>query len=258
MSADLSAVSGGAVSGASGAWQRGISPSVVSGTSVGASLRKMKPPPKPDEKPLIQFAFNPERITLSHMYTNVSVTGTQLDDRIKSLGFLEIGIDKVYLTGPSTKEDADTLLGWSRPISAITIGTRCKEEKTEPAELRFSWGAELVWQVRLRSVNVTYTRFDGATGNPIRAEVRLGLYSDLTPQPPTANPTSGGPAGRSAHVLDRSECLASLAAANYDRPGAWRMIARANSIDDPLRVAPGTALYLPEPGELSSGASGQP
>ena len=141
---------------------------------------------------MIRFAFNPERITLSHMYTNVSVTGSQLDDQIKSLGFLEIGIDKVYLTGPSTKSDADTLLGWSRPISAITIGARCKETKTEPAELQFSWGAAMTWQVRLRSVTVVYTRFDGATGRPIRAEVRLGLYSDLIQTRPRANPTSGG------------------------------------------------------------------
>jgi len=215
----------------------------------------MRPAPRPGETPVIRFAFNPERITLSHMYTNVSVTGSQLDDQIKSLGFLEIGIDKVYLTGPSTKSDADTLLGWSRPISAVTIGARCKETKTEPAELQFSWGAALTWQVRLRSVTVVYSRFD-PTGKPIRAEVRLGMYSDLTPTRPPGNPTSGGPAGRSAHVLDSSECLASLAAANYNKPGAWRMIARANAIDDPLRVAPGTALFLPEPGELGNGVSG--
>lgn len=245
--------SAGAVSGMTRPRSNAIS---LGRPAVGASLSKVQPPPKPDETAMIRFAFNPERITVSHMYTNVSVTGSSVDDNIKALGFLEIGIDKVYLIGPSTKSDAEALIKWSCPVPAVSVGTAGPEQKAEPVELKFDWGAELSWQVRLRSVTVVYTRFDGQTGKPIRAEVRLGMYSNITPSLPSPNPTSGGPAGRSGHVLDSSECLASLAAANYDRPSAWRMIARANAIDDPLRVAPGTAIYLPEPGELGNSAGG--
>lgn len=224
---------------------------------VGASLRKLHPPPEPDETAMVRFVFNPERISLSHTYTNTSITATSIEDLIKSLGFLEIGISKVYLIGPSTQSDANTLIEWSYPVPVVNAAGE-NEKKVEPIDLQFGWGAELSWQVRLRSVNIAYTRFDGDSGKPIRAEVGLGMYSSLAADLPHGNPTSGGPAGRSGHVLDSSECLASLAAAKYDRPGAWRIIARANAIDDPLRVAPGTAIYVPEPGELGNGAGGRP
>lgn len=279
MSAELSAISGSAISGrasgggsaAGGAiasrgavigsqrlpaakppgWKPGVSPG-------RARLRKVTPAPKPDEIAEVVFAFNPERITLSHTYTNTSTQATNLDDQIKTLGFLEITLSKLYLIGDLTKANAQALLDWSRPLPTTTPCGNGKQKKSEPSELRFSWGSGLTWKVRMRSVNISYVRFT-SSGKPTRAEVTIGIYSSLANQlPPSGNPTSGGPAGRSAHVLDSSECLASLAAANYDKPGAWRRIASANGIDDPLRVAPGTQIYLPEPGELVGGAGGTP
>lgn len=39
--------------------------------------------------------------------------------------------------------------------------------------------------------------------------------------------------------------------AAYGRPGAWRNVARANRITDPLRVRPGTEIFLPNLDELA-------
>jgi nucleoid-associated protein YgaU len=218
------------------------------GTAGVASLKKVYPGPKPGEPPEIKFSLNPERISVSHTYKTEGATGNTLTDQINSLGNIEIIIDKILLFGPGTKSNCDTLIDWSCPAPP-----KMRQQTSEPISLRLLWGTGISYQVYLRQVSITYTRFAEGTGNPIRAEVRLNLYRGLTTTLPPTNPTSGGPAGRSSHVVDSSECLASLAQDAYGRPGAWRRIAQANSIDDPLRVRPGTQLYLPEPGEPAAG-----
>lgn len=218
-----------------------------------AALTRITPPALRDgEMADIKFAFNPERISYSHTARQEEVSSTgQAEELIKNLGNLEIGIDKVVLVGPETKAMCNSLLLWSTPVSGeISPGV------IGQFDLAFTWGVGFFELVRMRSATINYTRFNGLTGEPIRAEVRLQLFRGMDPVRPFTNPTSGGPAGRSSHVLDSSECLPSLAASRYGRPGAWRQIARANAIDDPLRVRPGTTVYLPEPGSsgLADGA----
>lgn len=255
MTADLSAAGGQATK-----WVRATPtpPKLASGApGIGASLRKLEPPPRPGETTEVKFAINPERISVSHTLKTEGATGATFEDQIKSLGYIEISIDRVLMLGASTQSDCDTLIGWSAP-SPVTIGIRRQQKYARPVLLQFMWGTGLNWEVYLRQVSANYLRFADQTGMPIRAEVRLNLYRTLTTKmPPRQNPTSGGPPGRSAHVLDSSECLASLAETNYGRPGAWRRIAQANSIDDPLRVRPGTAVYLPEAGDPGSGLGGR-
>jgi len=228
-----------------------------SAEAVKATLTKIDPPPIGDEPPIITFAFNPERITLSHTSKVDGATGTSWDEQVKNLGFLEIGIDKLYLTGPETSLYCKTLIDWSYPVAGPT--PKPGDEQTAlPVLLNLSWGtAGIDLQVSMRSVTITYVRFEGPTGKPIRAEVSLKFYNRFKEPKPRGNPTSGGPPGRKAHTLDSSECLASLATANYGRPGAWRGIANANGVDDPLRVQPGTLVYLPEPADILNAAGGQ-
>lgn len=237
--------------GAAAKWVKAVPtpPTLATGQAgIGASLRKIDPKPRPSEPPEVKFSVNPERITVSHTFKTEGATGNNFEDQIKSLGFIEIAIDKVLMFGAGTKSACDTLISWSAP-DPVTIGVRQQQKYARPILLQFMWGTGLSWEVYLRQVSVTYLRFADQTGTPIRAEVRLNLYRGLTSKlPPPQNPTSGGPAGRSSHVLDSSESLASLAVANYGRPGSWRRIAQANSIDDPLRVRPGTVVYLPEIG----------
>jgi nucleoid-associated protein YgaU len=48
-----------------------------------------------------------------------------------------------------------------------------------------------------------------------------------------------------SHVLQSGETLSSIAADYYRRPGDWRAIAEANTIEDPRRLTPGTFLTVP-------------
>jgi nucleoid-associated protein YgaU len=252
MTADLTGAAGKT------AWLPAKSPgSALSEVGTDLMLRKLHPPLQPGEKEIIKFAFNPEKINVSHAYKTEGATGASLSEQIMNLGFVEISLDKAYITGEDTQSDCETLLAWTNPVLPVAIGLRGQEQKAQPVLLSFTWGTGLTYQVSMRSVSINYVRFAGATGIPIRAEVSLKLYENLNKNLPSTNPTSGGPPGRSTHVLDSSECLPSLAAASYGRPGAWRSIASANGIDDPLRVRPGTLVYLPEPGGSGNGAGGK-
>jgi nucleoid-associated protein YgaU len=46
-------------------------------------------------------------------------------------------------------------------------------------------------------------------------------------------------------VVRRGQSLTAIASAEYGDPRAWRIIADANGIDNPLGLAPGTRLLLP-------------
>jgi nucleoid-associated protein YgaU len=100
----------------------------------------------------------------------------------------------------------------------------------------------------LTSVTVNYERFD-PYGIPIYATADLTM-KDYTEPLPYTNPTSGGLPGRTKHVVTAGENVVRIAQQNYGSPNAWRALAEANDLDDPLRVKPGKLLYLPGPGEL--------
>jgi hypothetical protein len=209
-------------------------------------------PPPEDFNPLpLEFDFNPEKITVSHSQKiGGGGTSQSREDRIADLGDTEIVLDKVIFTGLTTQLNCQRLLGWS--MSTVeTIG----ESDLATPQLAFIWGAAFYLEVWLRKISISYLRF-AASGNPVRADVNMTLYQKNSPAP-SQNPTSGGPPGRGSRVLDSSGCLASVAYSTYERPAAWRLIARANEIDDPLRVRPGTRLYLPQRAEPEHESGGK-
>jgi nucleoid-associated protein YgaU len=99
---------------------------------------------------------------------------------------------------------------------------------------------------------VTYERFT-PDGKPIAAKATLRFNACSLP-PTRTNPTSGGLPGRRAHTLVAGENLQHVAVANYGRPGAWRALAAANGVENPLAVRPGTAIYIPALAELEEGS----
>lgn len=198
-----------------------------------------------------------------------------------------ISIGDIVFTGMDTKPRCDTLLGWASPSGggsqamqvlggAANVARRQAKSSTSGRNfklgkklkklgvvsedmssrlpmLSFSWGppmAAFLYTVILQSVTCEFTRFT-SLGIPIRAKVRLELkeqpnFIDSFP----TNPTSGGPPGRSGHLITAGETLHSVATERYGSPQAWRALADANGIDDPLRVRPGQVVYLPHDEEM--------
>lgn len=168
------------------------------------------------------------------------------------------------------KRKIDLMIAWLAPgpssllgaLAGAAVAAIASIGSSTPARMNlsskqpvitFQWGPPrmgfLVDGV-LSSVSAKYQRFT-AEGLPTRAEVDVTLKEEpsIISQMLT-NPTSGGKPGRKAHVVEEGESLQTIAVKNYGRPGAWRAVAAINGIDDPLRVRPGTTLFLPAPQEL--------
>lgn len=244
----------------------GIGVAAVMGARIPASLRCTTLP----NIGFVPFDFNPEAITMTRTSKvgsmpmpkrpGASLTSKSSGSRnpTKVLDGSQIKLDKVVFTGPLTKFLCDQLLTWMIPSSGFMAMAGVSGFSTQPAPLTFQWGppmAGFMYECKISSCTVKYTRFS-AIGIPLRAEVNLTLLEtpSIWGSMPT-NPTSGGLPGRRSHVVAEGESLQSIATEKYGKPGLWRKIAEVNNIQDPIRVRPGTTIYLPNPDELTAGAA---
>lgn len=204
------------------------------------------------------FQFNPKTIKLSHS-VNLSEAAAgagkevSLNATLDQLGLPSLKLQDTIFDGPATLKNCEQLMAWSNAIADKT-GTG----KPTCPPLKFSWinftvqGSKTI-AVTMTSVDITYERFT-PDGQPIRATVALNLKPEDPSTPGQQNPTSGGLPGRSGHVMISGEHLPGVALDEYGDPGNWRALAEANQLDDPLRVRPGTSLYVPSRAELDGGA----
>jgi hypothetical protein len=178
--------------------------------------------------------------------------------KLSPFGVLSAGVD-MFATAVQSTMGAAVGLGRASHLTTKSLnGAGLLNTPVEYALpiLRFSWGIGgalgLGYKVTLESVTIHYERFD-SYGVPILASVNLSMM-DYTETLPLTNPTSGGLPGRTKHVVTAGEGVVGIAQRSYGSPNAWRALAEANGLDDPLRVKPGKVLYLPGSGELADGA----
>jgi hypothetical protein len=233
-----------------------------------------------------QFAVNPQSITIGKQSgtegNKTPLVVSDFQESVKSTGAMTIDLSGIQLLGPNTMRDALYLMSLATPVpkSSALGGIGSAVDTAEGALVRgaggvapvtltpvpaapsggakedyvlavveFSWGMQLTRKVTVKRVNVKITRFSGQ-GVPISAEVDLNMLEWVALVPGT-NPTSGGLPGRAMHTFTAGDSIVRLAVRSYGDPSAWRAIAVANDLDDPLRLAPGRQLYLPGPGELT-------
>lgn len=219
---------------------------------------KLGPAQSPDDADYVEFDFNPAAITISHTAqvvpssglrattgaaaegSGVELSAKDVDELERAKGTTTIALRGLTFDGKRVKRNCLRLLDWTH-FAEVTDRTSAK--RTELPRLHFVWGFEQIYLVHLNQVTVTYTRFSQA-GIPVRATVDLTLHS-IPKIPGPTNPSSGGLPGRRTHLLTGAESLPELATRCYGGPGRWREIAAANGFDDPLRVRPGTRVYLP-------------
>ena len=220
----------------------------------------------------ITFDFNPAAIVISHSVTAHSSAGRgrqnggggssgdgsaqqsgwlpgSFEAMTAAAGITTIAVRQVTFIGQEVQDKCEQLHGWTvlQKVSATdTSGSGKSPQSENLPTLTFTWGPQS-YSVTLNQLMINYTRFT-PVGDPVRAVVDMTF--NLKPQYLTeTNPTSGGLPGRRSHVLTSAETLAGLSTQTYGSPGRWRQIATANGIQDPLRVPPGTLLYLPSADE---------
>jgi nucleoid-associated protein YgaU len=232
-----------------------------------ASLRQ-----KDNKSIKVELQFNPTSIKISHSVTPTvagsgktaqSTDGGQqprteivvqsTEQAITNAGKTTIILPDIWFDGPSATvlDQCGQLLLWSYGV------VHSDDKKAYMPVLQFAWGdfrigasATPAIDVQLYSVTVSYERFT-STGAPIRAKVTLSMQC-VSEDPLSQNPTSGGVPARHVRTLVSGENLQALATDAYGSPQSWRNLAEANGIDDPLRVRPGSLIYLPARTDLDA------
>jgi hypothetical protein len=225
----------------------------------------------------VTFQYNPsqvkfEKSQITHSRGTIQETQEQAVTDVKELTFT---IDDLRMEGKEALKDIKLLFDWlimdpGKPAPpqigahrkpAWQSATPTKAGDAKPAAkggnqrgtpkilalqmgtTQLADGNGVSCNVILKKVTVAFVRFD-KTGDPTRAKLTLML--ELHEQPPKGtNPTSFSPAGGRVHVTTAGDNLQGIAAGTYADPSAWRDIAEANDIDDPLRVRNGRSLFLP-------------
>ncbi len=120
-----------------------------------------------------------------------------------------------------------------------------------PPTITFRWGAFQSFKAVATRLDVQFVLFR-ADGEPVRAWTRMNLLQ-VAPDPrsgsgnpPAQNPTTRAAEAGASCIVCEGDSLPSLAYQAYGDPTAWRAIARANGISDPLRLRPGRRLTIPE------------
>ncbi|MGI8633132.1 MAG: CIS tube protein [Solirubrobacterales bacterium] len=126
-----------------------------------------------------------------------------------------------------------------------------RKNKGRPPMLTFSWGKTVGFKAVATSLSIQFTLFD-QDGAPIRAEATLSLQQAETADSRSSrgpargqNPTTRAQAGARSHVIRDGDSLQSIAHVHYGDPTAWRTIAEANDIDDPMRLRRGSEIDIP-------------
>ena len=116
-----------------------------------------------------------------------------------------------------------------------------------PQWVTFHWGTNIhTFKSIIKSLNVTFTYFSNE-GLPLRANVQAS-FTQFEPDAnwTRQNPTSGTPSPQRTHQVGPGDTLDRIAARYYGDATLWRQIADANGIQDPLAIAPGQLIAIPE------------
>lgn len=118
-------------------------------------------------------------------------------------------------------------------------------EKHRPPICRLKWGnLGMFFQGVLQQLETTFTMFT-SLGTPVRATSKCTFKQWVTNNRDFCNQDLMSSDVTKVWVVKRGQTLATIAAMEYGDPRAWRVIADANGIDDPLGLIPGTRLLLP-------------
>jgi len=196
-----------------------------------------------DKDTEITFMFNPTEYRISQnvqISRNPNVWWPGGFPEYQGTGPLTISMQLFFDDFASLQGDVTPkitkLLKWQKP----------KEFGSPPPLVKFEWANKEQLENFtgvITQLNCTYTVFR-KDGTPVQAKVDLTIEgADLLLM--GKNPTSHAVASRRVHTVVQGETLANVAYRELGRPAYWRAIAELNDIDDPLRVPPGTMLFIP-------------
>ena len=192
------------------------------------------------ENPEIPLRFNPTeyRIQKSNTFAEIGIPGLEAPPLqfVRGAGN-QLTVD-VLLDTSDTLEDVR-----ERYTNRILDLLRINPELHAPPIVSFVWDRNVFHGV-LTSADTTFSLFTPA-GIPIRARIGLAIKEYRPVSVQVRERRNESPDFEKVYAVRLGDTLASIAAWAYKDPTKWRVVAEANGIRDPRRVAPGTVLTLP-------------
>jgi hypothetical protein len=147
--------------------------------------------------------------------------------------------ESVFTKGTSIQPQIDQLLSLLEADQLLGLWPGLKM----PPLVIFEFGNFISPVCYVTSVDMQVEQFD-SDGNPRRATGSISLTQYPLPEA-YQNPTSGGLVSEQQAQLYPGDCLAHVAYRFYRSPARWRDLAESNNVDDPLRLAGGSRLAVP-------------
>ncbi|RZU48468.1 LysM domain-containing protein [Krasilnikovia cinnamomea] len=204
-----------------------------------------------EKKDRIDFLFNPAELTITKANTwnaaeNKGGNAPELRFQAGQSGTLALSITlDTTATGEDVTDYTNKLLDLLKVDSSLP-GSDKQRNKARPPWVEFHWGKLHSFKAIVERLQLKFTYF-ASNGMPLRAKADLALkqYKDEG-KPLLQNPTSHTPTLHTVHRLGFGETLDRVAARHYADATRWRLIAAANGVVDPIGLAPGTLLVIPE------------
>ncbi len=112
-----------------------------------------------------------------------------------------------------------------------------------PPLCKFVWGS-LQFKGVIEQVTQKYTMFLDS-GIPVRATLTVTFKAVASVKEQYQNIPRQSADRTKQKTVKQGDALWRIAAEEYENPGLWREIAKANRIDDPTRLEPGSVLKIP-------------
>jgi LysM repeat protein len=112
-----------------------------------------------------------------------------------------------------------------------------------PPLCKFVWGS-LQFKGVVEQVTQKYTMFLDS-GIPVRATLTVTFKAVASVKEQYQNIPRQSADRTKQKTVKQGDALWRIAAEEYEDPGLWREIAKANRIDDPTRLEPGSVLKIP-------------
>jgi len=197
----------------------------------------------------IEFLYNPETVTIAKKaeFKEHQTQGSDAGKKEWTHGISRsLTISDLYFDTYETRRNVR-----EQYVNKLERLVHRDATLKRPPKVLFVWGSFMKesddynanqWYVT--SVTVNYTMFLN-DGTPVRAKVSLQLKETNTQDKEWTQSESGHNNQHSLYTVRQGESLQDIAAQKYGDPGKWRLIAKANNIDDPTNMKAGQQLKIP-------------
>lgn len=194
----------------------------------------------------LEVLFNPKEYTLTkqNSWQRANTSGSNMPDTRFASGQPATMTVQLFFDTYEQKMDVRRHTNKIAKLMEVNVREEGEGTKLRPPKVKFHWG--LTWSFKAVITNMTqkFTLFL-PTGTPVRATVDVTLQQiEDEGRFPGQNPTSGGAGGRRTHVVAAGETIDWIAFQELGDSSAWRRLAEANGITNPLALTPGTTLVV--------------